>query len=36
MTKCKLRGYIYKWGEKIGLSDHFITKGKGPEPAFNR
>lgn len=27
----KLGGYIYKWGEKIGLSDHFITKDKGPE-----
>lgn len=31
MTSCKLGGYIYKWGEKIGLSDHFITKDKGPE-----
>lgn len=31
MTNCKLGGYIYKWGEKIGLSDHFITKDKGPE-----
>lgn len=31
MTNCTLGGYIYKWGEKIGLSDHFITKDKGPE-----
>lgn len=31
MTKCKLGGYIYKWGEKIGLGSHFITKDKGPE-----
>lgn len=31
MPKVKLGGYIYKWGEKIGLSDHFITKDKGPE-----
>lgn len=31
MTNCKLGGYIYKWGEKIGLSSHFITKDKGPE-----
>ena len=31
MTDCKLGGYIYKWGEKIGLSDHFITKDKGPD-----
>jgi hypothetical protein len=29
MTNCKLGGYIYKWGEKIGLSDHFIAKDKG-------
>lgn len=27
----KLGGYIYKWGEKIGLGDHFITKDKGSE-----
>lgn len=31
MSNVKLGGYIYKWGEKIGLSDHFITKDKGPE-----
>lgn len=31
MSKVNLGGYIYKWGEKIGLSDHFITKDKGPE-----
>lgn len=31
MTKCKLGGYIYKWGEKIGLGSHFITKDKGAE-----
>ena len=31
MTKCKLGGYSYKWGEKIGLGSHFITKDNGPE-----
>lgn len=31
MTNCKLGGYIYKWGEKIGLGSRFITKDKGPE-----
>lgn len=31
MPEVKLGGYIYKWGEKIGLGDHFITKDKGPE-----
>ncbi len=29
--KVKCGGYIYKWGEKIGLSGLFITKDKGPE-----
>lgn len=31
MSKVKLGGYIYKWGEKIGLGSHFITKDNGPE-----
>ena len=31
MSNVKLGGYIYKWGEKIGLSSHFITKDNGPE-----
>lgn len=31
MPEVKLGGYIYKWGERIGLGEHIITKDKGPE-----